>query len=61
MDHRFHAYTADNENNCPVKVFNVYGYTLCGNDAICLAGLWRTAGFRVRPGRPTGRWTRPTC
>lgn len=54
MDHRFHAYTADNENNCPVKVFNVYGYTLCGNDSICLAGLWKTAGFTVRPARPTG-------
>ncbi len=54
MDHRFHAYTADNEVNDPVKVFNVYGYTLCGNDAICLSGLWRTAGLTVRPARPIG-------
>lgn len=52
--HRFHAYTADNEVNDPVKVYNVYGYTLCGNDAICLAGLWRTAGLQVRPARPQG-------
>ena len=54
MDHRFHATTGDSENNDPVKVFNVYGYTLCGNDAICLSGLWRTAGLKVRPARPTG-------
>ena len=54
MNHRFHAYTADDEVNDPVKVFNVYGYTLCGNDAICLSGLWRTAGLKVRPARPTG-------
>jgi len=54
MNHRFHAYTADNEVNDPVKVFNVYGYTLCGNDAICLAGMWRDAGLTVRPARPVG-------
>jgi hypothetical protein len=54
MNHRFHAYTADNEVNDPVKVFNVYGYTLCGNDAICLSGMWRDAGLQVRPARPVG-------
>lgn len=52
--HRFHAGTGDNEVNDPVKVFNVYGYTTCGNDSICLAGLWRAAGFRVRPARCPG-------
>jgi hypothetical protein len=52
--HRFHASTGDNEVNDPVKVFNVYGYTTCGNDSICLAGLWRTAGFPVRPARCVG-------
>jgi len=52
--HRFHACTGDNEVNDPVKVFNVYGYTTCGNDSICLAGLWRAAGFQVRPARCPG-------
>jgi hypothetical protein len=52
--HRFHATTGDNEVNDPVKVFNVYGYTTCGNDSICLAGLWRAAGFRVHPARCVG-------
>lgn len=52
--HRFHASSGDNEVNDPVKVFNVYGYTTCGNDSICLAGLWRAAGFAVRPARCVG-------
>jgi acetyl esterase/lipase len=52
--HRFHASTTDAEVNDPVKVFNVYGYTTCGDDSICLAGLWRTAGFKVRPARVVG-------
>jgi acetyl esterase/lipase len=52
--HRFHATTSDAEVNDPVKVFNVYGYTTCGDDSICLAGLWRTAGFKVRPARVVG-------
>jgi hypothetical protein len=52
--HRFHASTGDAEANDPVKVFNVYGYTTCGDDSICLAGLWRTAGFSVRPARVVG-------
>ncbi len=52
--HRFHASTGDAEANDPVKVFNVYGYTTCGDDSICLAGLWRTAGFKVRPARVVG-------
>lgn len=52
--HRFHASSGDNEVNDPVKVFNVYGYTTCGNDSICLAGLWRAAGLTVRPARCVG-------
>ena len=52
--HRFHASTGDAEVNDPVKVFNVYGYTTCGDDSICLAGLWKTAGFKVRPARVVG-------
>jgi acetyl esterase/lipase len=52
--HRFHASTTDAEVNDPVKVFNVYGYTTCGDDSICLAGLWLTAGLKVRPARVVG-------
>src|SRR5262245_25750228 len=52
--HRFHATTGDAEVNDPVKAFNVYGYTTCGDDSICLAGLWKTAGFQVRPARVVG-------
>jgi hypothetical protein len=52
--HRFHATTNDAEVNDPVKAINVYGYTTCGDDSICLAGLWRTAGFQVRPARVVG-------
>jgi hypothetical protein len=52
--HRFHAGSGDNEVNDPVKVFNVFGYTTCGNDSICLAGLWRAAGFQVQPARCVG-------
>src|SRR5437667_6590961 len=50
--HRFHAGAGDPaEMHDPVKVFNVYGYTTCGDDAVCLAGLWNAAGFPVSPGR----------
>jgi acetyl esterase/lipase len=52
--HRFHATTGDPEVNDPVKAINVYGYTTCGDDSICLAGLWKTAGFKVRPARVVG-------
>ena len=52
--HRFHATTNDAEVNDPVKAVNVYGYTTCGDDSICLAGLWKTAGFKVRPARVVG-------
>ena len=55
--HRFHATTGDKEVNDPVKVFNVYGYTLCGNDAQVIADVWRTAGFQTRRGHPTGHCT----
>jgi len=52
--HRFHATTNDAEANDPVKVINVYGYSTCGDDSICMAGLWKTAGFKVRPARVVG-------
>ncbi len=52
--HRFHATTGDAEANDPIKVINVYGYSTCGDDSICMAGLWKTAGFKVRPARVVG-------
>ena len=57
IGHRFHWTTGDAEDNDPVKVFNVYGYTLCGNDAHVISDLWRTAGFKVRRGYPQGHCT----
>jgi hypothetical protein len=57
MRHRFHACTWDGEVDDPVKVFHVYGYTLCGDDAQVLMDLWRTAGLKVRRGFPIGHCT----
>ena len=37
-----------------MKVFNVYGYNTCGNDSICLAGLWTQAGMKAAPARAVG-------
>ncbi len=54
---RFHASPYDNDNRDPVKMLNVYGYTLCGDDSYVLADLWRAAGLRVRGGHPTGHST----
>ncbi len=52
--HRFHATTWDAEVQDPVKMLNVYGYTLCGDEAQVLADLWRLAGLKTRRGFPTG-------
>jgi hypothetical protein len=52
--HRFHATTWDKECMSTLKVYNVFGYTLCLNDRIVLAELWRSAGLSSRPCRPTG-------
>jgi hypothetical protein len=54
VQHRFHFEGDNNELLDPVKVFNVYGYNTCGNDSICLAGLWRQAGLKVAPARLVG-------
>ena len=35
-------------------MFNVYGHNTCGNDSICLAGLWHQAGLKVTPARVVG-------
>lgn len=52
--HRFHATTWGKESNDAVKVYNIYGYTLCGNDAQVISDLWRAAGLRTRRGYPIG-------
>jgi hypothetical protein len=52
--HRYHWAGDNNELGDPVKVFNVYGHNTCGNDSICLAGLWRQAGLKVTPARVVG-------
>ena len=35
-------------------MLNIYGHNTCGNDSICLAGLWKTAGLKVAPARLVG-------
>lgn len=52
--HRFHACTWDAECDDAVKVHNVYGYTLCGDDAIIIDDMFKAAGLKTRPGRPVG-------
>ena len=54
IQYRHHSPGDNNELGDPVKVFNVYGYNTCGNDSLCLATLWRTAGLRVAPARALG-------
>lgn len=53
-NHRFHATTWDRECDDAVKVYNIYGYTLCGNDAMVISDLWKAAGLRTRRGYPVG-------
>jgi hypothetical protein len=52
--HRYHWGGDNAELGDPVKVFNVYGHNTCGNDSICLAGLWHRAGLKVTPARVVG-------
>jgi hypothetical protein len=52
--HRYHGAGDNNELGDPVKVFNIYGHNTCGNDSICLAGLWKRAGLKVTPARVVG-------
>src|ERR1051326_4204848 len=51
---RYHMGGDNNELGDPVKVFNCYGYNTCGNDSICLAGLWGKAGMKAAPARGVG-------
>jgi hypothetical protein len=50
--HRFHATTGDLDVRDPVKMLNVYGFALCGDNAPVLMELWRAAGLRARRGYP---------
>jgi hypothetical protein len=50
--HRFHACTWDNECSDAIKALNVYGYTLCGNQALMLDDLWTAAGLQTRRAFP---------
>ena len=52
VTHRYHWVGDNQELGDPVKVYNVYGHNTCGNDSICLAGLWTIAGLKVSPARP---------
>jgi hypothetical protein len=57
--HRYHGTSGGvngngQESGDPVKVFNVYGHNTCGEDSMCLAGLWRKAGLKVAPARLVG-------
>ncbi|MFB3891632.1 MAG: hypothetical protein ACE15C_06365 [Phycisphaerae bacterium] len=52
--HRFHATTWDAEASDAVKALNVYGYTLCGDEAQIIRDMFVAAGLRTRPGHPIG-------
>jgi hypothetical protein len=54
ISHRYHDAGDNDELGDPVKLFNIYGHNTCGNDSMCLAGLWRTAGLKVTPARLVG-------
>jgi hypothetical protein len=51
---RFHATTWDGESSDLVKALGVYGYTLCGDEAIVINDLWKAAGLTTRRGYPVG-------
>ncbi len=51
---RFHATTWDGESSDLVKALCVYGYTLCGDEAIVINDLWKAAGLTTRRGYPVG-------
>jgi len=50
--HRYHWVGDNRELGDPVRVYNVYGHNTCGNDSICMAGLWTAAGLKVCPAKP---------
>ncbi len=54
VNHRFHATPNDGDNIDPIKQFNVYGYSLCGDIAQTIRQLWKVTGLKTRRGRPHG-------
>jgi hypothetical protein len=48
--HRWHhAAGGGAETGDPVKLFNVRGYSACGDNSVALAGLWQAAGIKACP------------
>jgi hypothetical protein len=54
VGHRIHATTNDLESIDPVKICNIYGYTICASDGPALPALWHRAGLPVRAAHPYG-------
>jgi hypothetical protein len=55
--HRYHFTCADDEVKDTVKMLNVYGYTLCWDEAYTVSNLWQAAGLKIRRGYPHGHCT----
>ncbi len=55
--HRYHFTCATDEVKDTVKMLNVYGYTLCWDEAYTVSNLWQSAGLKVRRGYPHGHCT----
>lgn len=55
--HRYHYTCASDEVKDTVKMLNVYGYTLCWDEAYTVSNLWQAAGLKVRRGYPHGHCT----
>ena len=55
--HRYHSTTADDEVKDTIKMLNIYGYTLCWDEAYTVSNLWQAAGLSVRRGVPHGHCT----
>lgn len=51
---RFHGSPNSPEGDDPVKMYNIFGYTLCNNESTILQDLYRLAGFKVRYAYPMG-------
>ena len=50
IPYRFHRQGYDGDASDPVRIFNVYGYHVCGSDANIMGRLWKAAGFpKVQP------------
>ncbi len=55
--HYFHEYHGTSDNIDPVKLYNAYGYGICGNNATALTALFQRAGLKTRAGHPYGHST----